>query len=751
MSEDFHVPEQAQKNDRWTSGMAWAVRRASRQPVYIGKLRREDKGLACDCVCPACEAPLQAVAPGLQATSTRVPFFRHHQAQQGPGCKHRVAELAALKLFAERGIIEIPAPRGSAAVVGFSGKVYEKARVGDVVVEKIVSKRVISDIEVELTLASGRTVILTLRGEQHMGEFGSAHAVIQIHVTDPEIAMMSEEEILQQARFSPRFLQLIAHADRSRLDLLAADDARREALEQLDIAPEDLHLPKGATAKQASESLLHWAVKDSLLTVGYLRTPAFRHVESVMCADGKPYTAEVTLPELTLELSDIEWEVQHEGFRPDIVCWAVDRQGGLGRFRLLIEVAKTSTVTATKLARIRAAGLACLQIDVYKFARSGEVSLSEVRPLVANDVAAKEWLCHPVLDRLIAEARTKVAGFKTRHEQTLEEAAIRLAEQRARAAREKEAAEREAARRSGWAGQLTQAQALRELRTVLDRRWAGETEITSNGMLWERGKFEAEIRHLWSGQGRIRSLAETGGLPWRISRILGVHYGTHQELDFKTTLSDWTTMPHTYAEPAWLGLLHLIIEKFDVAAFHDDYDAYASQREQVMASLNAGEPVYARSTSDDAMLVEMFPEIAPVLAQRFGTIEYASDIKRKAAEAFQAKLAEQEAELEAEKLRQTAAQEEAARRKAIEQFGYSMVWNSAPSAPSTPDRVFQCIKVTGSGPLDVRWTGVMLSALKAKLAGENLANWLHGQTLNTTKEAEDLAKLLRNAYLAKSK
>lgn len=751
MSEDFYVPEQAQKTDRWTSGMAWAVRRASRQPVYIGKLHREDKGLACDCVCPACEAPLQAVAPGMQATSTRVPFFRHHQAQQGPGCKHRVAELAALKLFAERGIIEIPAPRGSAAVVGFSGKVYEKARVGDVVVEKIVSKRVISEIEVELTLESGRTVILTLRGEQHLGELGSAHAVIQVHVTDPEIAMLSEEEILKQVRISERYLQLIAHADRSRLDLLAADDARREALEQLDIAPEDIHLPEGATAKQASESLLHWVVKDSLATVGHLRTPAFRHVASAMCVDGKPYTAEVMLPELTLELSDIEWEVPLDGFRPDIVCWAVDRQGGLGRFRLLIEVAKTSAVTATKLARIRAAGMACLQIDVYKFPRSGQLSRSEVRPLVANDVAAKEWLCHPMLDQLIAEAQKKVDGFKTRYEQTLEETAIRLAEQRAREAQEREAAEREATSRSSWAGQLTQPQALRELRTVLERRWAGEAEITSNGMLWPRGRFEAAISGLWSGHGHVRSLAEAGGLPWRISRILGVHYGVLGRLDFKTTLSNWTTAPHAYAEPAWMGLLHLLIQHFDVAKSLNDYEAYASQREKVMASLNAGEKEYTRSAYDDAQLVEMFPEIAPVLNQRFGTTAYASELKRKAAEQFQAKLADAQLKRDEEEQRQTAAQEAAALRKAIEQAGYSMVWNSAPSAPSTPARVHQCLKVTGSGPLDSRWTEIVLSALKAKLTGQNLGTWLHGQVLTTAKEADDLTKLLRNAYLAKNK
>lgn len=84
--------------------MAWAVRRGSREPVYIGQLVRADKGLACACICPACDAPLQAVAPGLQETSTRVPFFRHHQAQQGPGIREAVCSIleGGKRAFQER-------------------------------------------------------------------------------------------------------------------------------------------------------------------------------------------------------------------------------------------------------------------------------------------------------------------------------------------------------------------------------------------------------------------------------------------------------------------------------------------------------------------------------------------------------------------------------------------------------------------------------------------------------------------------
>lgn len=748
---DKDQPAQTASPAPWTSGMAWAVRRESREPVYIGRLNRSDKGLACDCICPACDARLQAVAPGMQATSSRVPFFRHHQAQQGPGCKHRMAELTALRLFAERGIIEIPAPRGCGAVVGISGKLYEKARVGEAIVEKVVERRAISEIEVELTLESGRLVILTLRGEQHLGELGSAHAVIQIHVTDPEVAMMTEDQILEHARISPRFLQLIAHADKSQLDMLAADDARQEALERLDIAPDDIHMPVGATPKQASESLLHWAVKNALASLGYLRAPAFRHIASALSADGKLHTTEVTLPELTLELSDVRWEVPHEGFRPDIVCWATDRQGGLGSFQLLIEVAKTSTVTMFKLARIRAARMACLQIDVYKFASSGQILHSEVQPLVAGDVSSKEWLCHPVLDKLIAEAEAKVADASAKHDQAATEAARRVAEDRAREELERERVRREGARRRSWAEKLSQAEALRELRSVLERRWTGELEITSNGMQWGKGELEACVQHLWLADRVPKWITDRGGLAWRISQILAVSYGTLEQLDFRTTFLDWSEVPWTRADESWLGLLHAIVQRFHASPFPLQYHAYAAHRDAVLNSLRSGDTTYARTTADDGLLAEMFPEIVPVLRQKIGTVDYALEMQKKYEKELAAQRAEQDAHDEEEQKRRLAEQAEASRRRTVEQAAYSMMWNSAASAPSTPERVLQCLKVTGSGTLEANWIEVILNALRAKLAGDSLDAWIYSQNFRTTEDALEAMRLLRNAYLAKSK
>ena len=44
--------------------MAWAVTAQSRKATYIGSLSREQTGLKCECICPACGGELQAVNAG---------------------------------------------------------------------------------------------------------------------------------------------------------------------------------------------------------------------------------------------------------------------------------------------------------------------------------------------------------------------------------------------------------------------------------------------------------------------------------------------------------------------------------------------------------------------------------------------------------------------------------------------------------------------------------------------------------------
>jgi len=109
--------------------MAWAVHAQTRRAVYVVSLPRAEKGLECNCICPACGGVLEAVNNGRDAEhylkpNTLRPFFRHHRGQQGTACLVWVAQLAALKLLVESKEIDLPAPTAQQSVIGLSGAVY---------------------------------------------------------------------------------------------------------------------------------------------------------------------------------------------------------------------------------------------------------------------------------------------------------------------------------------------------------------------------------------------------------------------------------------------------------------------------------------------------------------------------------------------------------------------------------------------------------------------------------------------------
>jgi len=284
--------------------MVWAIKGKTREPVYVGRLDpQRHVGLRCECECPACGSPLQAVNLREPAASTRQPFFRHHVGTQGPGCKYRVAELAALKLLAEKGIIEIPAPRRHANRIGISGTIYPAEAVGAAVRERIVERRLVSEVAAVLTLESGRKVALVLRGHQDVGELGSVFAVVEVHVDDPELAMLSPEEILKRSELESGWLHVIEHVQDEELQLQADELARQRALDKLDIDPEALDLPVGATKKQASESLIHWAVKEALMHIGFLQVPELRLAASAIGKGGIAHTVPTSMNGMPLSMS----------------------------------------------------------------------------------------------------------------------------------------------------------------------------------------------------------------------------------------------------------------------------------------------------------------------------------------------------------------------------------------------------------------------------------------------------------------
>ena len=117
-----HQEHAADWVDRSSTLMAWAVTEKERKATYIGSLQREQTGLKCDCVCPACGGRLQAVNAGkpiqaLPGAKTLRPHFRHDAGQEYDRYLIQVSQLVDLQLLVQKKEIYLPAQTVSFPVV----------------------------------------------------------------------------------------------------------------------------------------------------------------------------------------------------------------------------------------------------------------------------------------------------------------------------------------------------------------------------------------------------------------------------------------------------------------------------------------------------------------------------------------------------------------------------------------------------------------------------------------------------------
>lgn len=739
--------------------MAWAVKAKTRQPVYVGRLVPAERyvGLKCECECPACGAPLQAVNLREPAESRRQPFFRHHVGTQGPGCKYRVAELAALKLLAEKGVIEIPAPRRRGEREGLSGTIYQAEAVGTAIRERVVERRLVSEATAILTLESGRQVALVLRGHQDVGELGSVFAVVEVQVDDPEVAWLSPDEILNRSELQSKWLHVVRHDEDEELQVKADEMARKEALDNLDIEPGTLDLPVGATKKQASESLIHWAVKDALLQNGWLQAPELRLSASAVGRGGIVHTVPVTLPSARMRVEQVAAEVLFDGYRADIVCLVREEADGRGEaFRLLVEVAVTNKVKPEKLRLIQGAKTACIELDVHGFSRGGAVTRAQLRDLVARDVESKAWLYHPRAAALLSEAQQRANVARDLEDARRAEVARREAEYRSlEAAKERQRKEREAAK-ARWAAGLDDPAALRELRAALKQRWDGIQERTSNGMTWAQGELETAL-----GKRIPRGLMDSkvttrGGLVWRLEAIVQSGKQGGPLLDVRAVLGVGEVFVPYDVEP-WLGLLHMAIAEVGVLV-QDGRKGFEEQRLAVMQSLEAGDRSFARQTHLDEALAAMFPELKGVFAREIGTRAYSERVRReKEAErlrvAEELRLKEEAAIAEGKRQAAEAAAERERRRlpDAIEAVAYQWTWRAITKAPKDAEEAVVFLKYTKHRDAEEPWQQLVRDGFAARKAGVDFADWFRCRPFRSVEEVLQAREVLEAGWLVQSK
>lgn len=369
--------------------IAWGAHKDTDHPVYIEELPRSQSGLHCDCVCPACRAPLVARNAGVPITQRRRrAHFAHSAGTATRDCQIVAARLAALRALSDQGYIELPGYKVRASARGLSGTEYTA--------EHTVPPRSfrLQDIQYQdattaiLTLDDGRRLRVEMVGSLEAPDTAAPDdpdalvPTIRIIVNDPEIADLSPEELLPRLTLSAEDTSCWRnHWEEEELRRQAELEAQQQALDALDALPHQLAELEALPPELRRQGLLHALALQLLQEAGHIAVPSLRTAS----ASSSPVVPS------HLDIEHARAEPRLGQLIPDLILQC--RQPGYEQ--LLCEVTVTHGINPDKLTRLRALELPAIELD-FRLA-SGKISRAELRHLVVEDTHLKRWVCHPSL------------------------------------------------------------------------------------------------------------------------------------------------------------------------------------------------------------------------------------------------------------------------------------------------------------------------------------------------------------------
>jgi hypothetical protein len=694
--------------------MAWALRIHTRRATHISMLSRAETGLACECVCPACDGVLQAVNAGKTADEylrpgSKRPFFRHHTGQQGEGCLRRIAQWAALELLATRQELVLPAPTFRRHVVGVSGDIYTGDATGSVYRARVLERHWIDEQAATLTLDDGRVIMVCLSGLQQVARDGRVDAVITIDIDDPLVSTWGPDEILARVQLEDRWLCWDSHWDEGELGALALEEAKQRARDALDLAPEDLALPDGLSDLQRSESVLHAVLKQILAETQRLHVPGFDGFVERTTRAGQTIRRNYGCPPFELELANVRLETRLGSIVPDVICDARDTRGQKPAAELMVEVAVTHRVSPAKASRIEAMGIACLELDASLLASGRTIRLPALRQAVQADASNKRWIFHPQAAELRAAAAALVDG------------AI---------AAENERAERLEARRAWFmTGPLEEVvgaylvQARHTTSVGIDVAEIAQA-LEARGF---RGATDAALRNVLA---RLASMRDEPRRAIVLARLA-----------IDAAMRDASSRK-------WVTLLADAVDVFVPGAGGVDANAIRSIGSQAHAEVAAGKLECARPRAFDALIATAFPELAGLLADPRGSVDEAQAFRVMAAEqlreAAQVK-AQQEAALEAEEKERRRA---AARERQLSELNAKFRWRKVGEGGiRKPEDSIRLVKNLYPFENPTQINGLIDAAWAARSAGVQLAEFILDRVATSPLSLDPAMIVLKSAWI----
>lgn len=631
--------------------MKWAHDVLTGEPRYIHDSEVVER--KCTCVCPACELSLTPVMPGQPLRTRPTAHFRHPAGSQKNACTLVAARLAATHLLLANGFIELPRRAMSRTATGFSGQDYE------VWVEEPAERRVVSGARLhdyataELTLDDGRKLLVDLTGRREPTSDLDGQAIVTISLSDPELAMLSPEDIRARLRILPDIRWCAHWNDRA---LAAKGDAEasqaaRDALDDWndeDEADFRSRLTPGVDAETARhlrrETLLHRAVKAILEREQRIVTPGLevmvtRRPPEEFSGDWESDSLRMTwlTAKQTLELDDVKLERRLGRIVPDVIANLVGRQSDTGGITdtwvnddfeeeiedtysmawpptLLVEVTVTHGIDEEKRQRIRQLNLATLEIDLSIL--GGRITREGLRDLVVNQTVGKRWVHHPVFpikhrrltaaldahpvtlryqERLIELRRPRWLGMPVSHWAVLYLEAVT-------AFHDTNVIIRRAQRQHQGDGPKP------KLLGTESEAWARVTEMA-----------EALSAHGLPGAADPAMLDEAG----LIARILSIQRNKGVGYDVGTGYQVLNTiMQSGKSNKCWGTLYAIAVKVYDLETHFtpDQARKYEGWRQMLIAKLDANDEAYMRPATFDPLLSVLFPEMAERINKGYGRL-----------------------------------------------------------------------------------------------------------------------------------
>lgn len=707
--------------------MAWAVTLVERKATYIGSLRRDQTGLACDCICPACGGRLQAVNAGKSLQEMPLgkslrPHFRHDSGQQQDSCLVKMAQIVALQLLMQEKVIHLPEQTSRWTVGGVSGQIYTGIATSAGFPARIANREWVDEHEAKITLEDGRVVWLRLFGTYGKGLESSGDAIISIKVDDPEVSTWSAEKILKHAQLTGQWMCWEKHFQEDELAQQARLDAENQAQHWCDYIPQDIDLPEGLTHAQRSESVLHWLIKSILENAQYIATPEYSDTITRYMPDQHMESRRVYLEEKVYRISNARLEHRLQGVIPDVICTASHGQDSM---ELMIEVAVTHKVDQSKSARIRSLGLACLEIDTQRLGKGGRTTVDELRTMVLNHTRNKSWVHHPYI-----ELRRRTAEEYL--DRLYAEQARELAEERTRTA---------------WLRTLTDEDLLLEYLGLLRQVWDGQPPRDSQGRMC----LPSDLVTLLA-QRKFRGMDATvitvaRGLLWMLDAIVNK---TTNESSL-ALLEEAMTGSGPVRLESYVTAIGAAIRMYDPPITTDEVECMQALRRIIKQSLHLGEMTYARTTQYDQALYILFPRLQEPLQSNKGTQEVAMGIRLQ--RYMQQRQQEQKAHEEQQRAQAMRAQQDELRVRFDEvtlYYGWLPKEGWPHNLATTEMHIRQSVG-RGDRVRDMPWTKVLESAWQAREDEVPLTRWLQSQGVKNVHDIDVRLRLLELAWMLHQK